>query len=62
MLWWGMDEMVELFAQHELVENFEGNWMSAFSDTLVGTENGPNKMPTSIGLYDGQYTIHFHPD
>ena len=57
-----MDEtLAELFTWHESAENFEGNWRSAFSTTIVGMEYGPNEMLASIGLYDGRYTFHFHP-
>ncbi len=62
MLWWGIDEMLmELFARHPWLDDFEGNPMDRFRGVIDGRAYGPNRTPRSMGLYGGRYTIEFRP-
>ena len=62
MLWWGVDETVaELFARHLQASNFDGNLMSAFRAKIRVNEYGPDKTPSTIGLYGGWYTVIVYP-
>ena len=62
LLWWGTEEtLVELSTWHESAGNSEGNRVGTFCATIVGVEYGPGEMPAKIGLYGGQYSIHFCP-
>lgn len=53
--------MAELFTQHSLVSNFDGNPVSAFSACIGGAEYGLDETPLSIGLYGAWYTIVVSP-
>ncbi len=62
MLWWAVDEAVaELFARHPQASNFDGNPMSMFRAKIRVNEYGPDKMPSTIGLYGGWYTVIVYP-
>jgi hypothetical protein len=62
MLWWGVNKtLVELFAHHPSVDDFEGNPMDWFWGVINGREYGPNQTPWSMGLYGGRYTVEFRP-
>ncbi len=62
MLWWRMDETVaELLARHPQASNFDGNPMSMFRAKIRVNEYGPDKMPSTIRLYGGRYTVIVYP-